>query len=291
MTSRFFRLSSIAAVATFALAAGCSPQPTDNNAAPADASLTLAQCAPDKLPLLTKNVLTAATDDPAYDPWFKDGKPSNGQGFESAVTYAIANRLGFAKTDVKWVKAGFNQAIQPGKKKFDFDVNQFSITAARKKAVDFSSPYYSAAQAVITLKGSKYASAGSLAELKGARLGAQIATTSLEAITQIDPSTKPLIYDDTTKAAQSLQNKQVDAIVADLPTAYYLTGAEITGGTIVGQFQPETGESEQFGLLLSKGSKLTPCLDLAIKSLTKDGSLAALQKQWLSEATSVPELK
>ncbi len=208
------------------------------------------------------------------------------------MVYAVAEKLGFAKGDVTWVKAGFNQVVQPGKKNFDFDANQFSISSQRAKAVDFSSPYYSAAQAIITLEGSKFDGATSLADLEGAKLGAQIATTSLDAITnQIKPSTKPLVYDDTSKAAQALQNKQVDAIVADLPTAYYLTSAELDGATIAGQFQPTSGEQEQFGLLLAKGSKLTPCVSAAVDALDEDGTLLELQKTWLNQATDVPELK
>jgi polar amino acid transport system substrate-binding protein len=207
------------------------------------------------------------------------------------VAYAVADKLGFAKGDVTWVTAGFNQAVQAGKKNFDFDINQFSITADRAKAVDFSSPYYSAAQAIITLEDSKFAGATSLADLKDAKIGAQIATTSLKAVDQIAPSTDPLVYDDTTKAAQALQNGQVDAVVADLPSAYYLTSAELDGATIVGQFQPQTGESEKFGLLLSKDSKLTPCVNLAVDALAEDGSLTKLEEKWLNQATDVPELK
>jgi polar amino acid transport system substrate-binding protein len=258
---------------------------------PAKAATSLTQCKPADLPLLKSGTFTVATDDPAFEPWFVDNDPTNGKGFESAVAYAVADKLGFAKGDVAWVKAGFNQAVQAGTKSFDVDINQFSITKDRAKAVDFSSPYYSAAQAIITLKDSKFAGATSLAELKDAKLGAQVATTSLEAIKQVGPSNDPLVYDDTTKAAQALQNGQVDAVVADLPSAYYLTSAELDGATIVGQFQPTTGESEKFGLLLAKDSKLTPCVSLAVDALAEDGTLAGLEKEWLTQATDVPELK
>ncbi|KQV74210.1 ABC transporter substrate-binding protein [Aeromicrobium sp. Root344] len=283
-------LTAIAAAA-LVLTSACAPADSEGDTA-AKTPSALADCKPADLPLVKAGTFTIATDDPAYDPWFSDNDPSNGKGFESAVAYAVADKLGFAKSEVTWVKAGFNQAIQPGKKSFDVDINQFSISPTRAKAVDFSTPYYSAAQAIITLKGSKYAGATSLAELKGAKLGAQIATTSLDAITnQIEPAAKPLVYDDTSKAAQALQNKQVDAIVADLPTAYYLTSAEIDGGTIVGQFQPTKGKQEQFGLLLSKGSKLTPCASAAVDALAKDGTLDKLKDEWLNQATDVPELK
>ena len=281
-----------AAALTLSALAGCAPADEEKDTSSSDTKVSLADCKPADLKLLTAGKLTIATDDPAYDPWFSDNDPTNGKGFESAVAYAVADKLGFAKTDVTWVKQGFNQAIQPGAKKFDFDINQFSISAKRAKAVDFSSPYYSAAQAVITLKDSKYADATSLADLKDAQLGAQIATTSLDAINdQIKPTAEARVYDDTTKAAQALQNKQVDAIVADLPTAYYLTAAEIDGGTIAGQFQPTTGQQEEFGLLLDKDSELTPCVDAAVDALDKDGTLTKLQEKWLNQATDVPELQ
>jgi polar amino acid transport system substrate-binding protein len=284
-------LTAIAAAA-LVLTSACAPADSEGSDGAPKASSALADCKPADLPLVKPGTFTIATDDPAYDPWFSNNDPSNGKGFESAVAYAVADKLGFAKSDVTWVKAGFNQAIQPGKKAFDVDINQFSISASRAKAVDFSTPYYSAAQAIITLKSSKYAGATTFADLKGAKLGAQIATTSLDAITdQVKPAAKPLVYDDTSKAAQALQNKQVDAIVADLPTAYYLTAAEIDGGTIVGQFQPTKGKQEQFGLLLSKGSKLTPCASAAVDALAKDGTLDKLKDEWLNQATDVPELK
>ena len=289
-------LTGLAALA-LALTAACAPTDSagsDGGASSSSAAASatsLAECKPADLPLLKSGTFTIATDDPAFEPWFVDNDPTTGKGFESAVAYAVADKLGFAKGDVTWVKAGFNQAVQAGTKSFDVDINQFSITKDRAKAVDFSSPYYSAAQAIITLKDSTFAGATSLAELKDAKLGAQVATTSLDAIKQIAPSSDPLVYDDTTKAAQALQNGQVDAVVADLPSAYYLTAAELDGATIVGQFQPTTGESEQFGLLLAKDSKLTPCVSLAVDALADDGTLKALQEEWLNQATDVPELK
>ncbi|MCW2752571.1 MAG: amino acid transporter substrate-binding protein [Aeromicrobium sp.] len=285
-------LTALAAVALLLTSAcAASDSSGSDGATGSSGAVTLADCKPADLSLVTSGTLTVATDDPAYDPWFSDSNPSNGKGFESAVAYAVADKLGFPKDKVTWVKQGFNQAIQPGAKKFDFDINQFSISKSRAKAVDFSSGYYTVSQAIITLKSSKFAGATSLADLKDAKLGAQIATTSLDAIDQIDPTTKPLVYDDTSKAGQALANKQVDAIVADLPTAYYLTAAEIDNSKIVGEFSQASGTPEQFGLLLSKGSKLTPCASAAVDALAKDGTLKNLQDQWLTQATSVPELK
>lgn len=279
-----------AAAALLAVTTACAPA-TESEPTGSDSTLTIDECQVAKLSLATPGTLTIATDTPAYDPWFSGDDPTNGKGFESAVAYAVADRLGFAKGDVSWVKQGFNQAVQPGTKTWDFDINQFSITPERQKAVDFSSPYYSAPQAIITLADSPYADATSLADFKDAKIGAQIGTTSLEAVDQIAPSNKPLVYDDTTKAAQALQNDQADAIVADLPTAFYLTAAEIDGSTIAGQFDAGSADGEAFGLLLPKGSKLTGCASVAVDALKDDGTLADLEQKWLSESTDVPVLK
>jgi polar amino acid transport system substrate-binding protein len=258
---------------------------------PSGASSTDA-CATANLALKTPGQLTVATDVPAYDPWFTKNDPANGKGYESAVAYAVAKQLGFGKGQVKWVKEPFNNSYAPGPKNFDFDINQISITPARAKVVDFSDGYYSAAQAVIALKGSKAADATTLAGLKGFKLGAQTGTTSLSAIRDvIKPSSEPLVFDDTNAAKQALNNGQLDAILADLPTAFYITAVEITKGTIVGQFQPESGHQEEFGMLFEKGSKLVPCVDKAIATLKQSGELASIEKRWLSDVVDVPVLK
>lgn len=272
----------------FSVAAACSPaeDTDDSTAAPGSG-----KCAVEELPLKTPGQLTIATDDPAFDPWFSDNDPSNGKGFESAVAYAVAKQMGFDKDDVVWTKVPFNTSYQPGEKEFDFDINQISITKERRQAVDFSEPYYSAAQAIIVLDDSKFADATSLADFKSASLGAQIGTTSLKAIESLETEDAPLVYDDTTKAALALTNKQVDGIVADLPTAFYLVAAEIEGATIVGQFDYAGGEPEQFGLLLQKDSPLTPCVNEAVTALAENGTLADLEQQWLAESQDVPVLK
>jgi polar amino acid transport system substrate-binding protein len=248
-------------------------------------------CSVDKLHLIKPATLTIATDKPAFEPWFSDNDPTNGKGFESAVAYAVAKRLGFAKNEVKWVDEPFNKSYAPGDKDFDFDINQISITPARAKVVDFSSGYYKAAQAVIVMHKSKYADATSLAALKDARIGAQIGTTSLLAAQDaIKPTSQVAVFDDTNAAKQSLLNGSVDAIVADLPTAFYITAAQITGSTIVGQFQSTSGSPEEFGLLFQKGNPLVDCVDKAIGALKSNGTLHRLEKQWLSSAAHVPEL-
>lgn len=277
------------AALTLTFAAACSP--ADEKDSTTDNATGDVDCSVEKLALQEAGKLTIATDDPAYEPWFADNDPSNGKGFESAVAYAIAGEMGFEPDQVVWTKVPFNTSYQPGKKDFDFDINQISITDERRKAVDFSEPYYSAAQAIIVKADSELANATTLEEFKDAKLGAQIGTTSLQAIDQINPDAKPLVYDDTTKAAEALNNGQVDAFLADLPTAFYLVAVELDDAAIAGQFQPTAGESEQFGLLLEKDSKLTACVDKAIVSLRDKGVLEEIEAEWLSESTDVAILK
>ncbi len=265
--------------------------PTGASAGDAASAPAADECTPDQLDLQTPEQLTVATDSPAFEPWFVDNDPTNGEGYESAVAYAVAEQLGFAEDEVEWVKVGFNSSYAPGPKTFDFDINQISITEAREQAVDFSSGYYQAAQAVVALEGSAGAEAESLDDLTDLRLGAQTGTTSLTAIRDvIAPSADPLVFDDTNAAKQALQNDQVDAILADLPTAFFISAVEIPGSTIVGQFQPETGEQEEFGMLFEQGSSLVPCVDQALATLTEDGTLADLEQQWLSDSVEVPTL-
>jgi polar amino acid transport system substrate-binding protein len=262
------------------------PAPTSSGSPAADA------CAPESLPLRNAGRLTVGTDSPAYEPWFVDDDPTNGKGFESAVAYAVAEQLGFSADQVDWVTVPFNTSYKPGAKDFDFDINQISISAKRAEVVDFSDGYYQAAQAVIALEGTAGAEATSLDDLKGLRLGAQTGTTSLTAITDvIQPDADPLVFEDTNAAKQALKNDQVDAILADLPTAFYISAVEIGGSTIVGQFQPDTGEQEEFGMLFEKGSGLVPCVNEALAALEEDGTMDELEQQWLSDVVDVPELQ
>ena len=248
-------------------------------------------CATENLALKNPGQLTIGTDSPAFEPWFVNNDPTNGKGFESAVAYAVAEELGFSEDQVEWVKVPFNTSYAPGEKKFDFDINQISITPARAKVVDFSDGYYAAAQAVIAPKDSAIADATTLEELKDVKLGAQTGTTSLTAIREvIQPSADPLVFDDTNAAKQALNNGQVDAIVADLPTAFFITAVEIPSATIVGQFQPTAGEQEQFGLLFEKGSELVPCVNAALGELKSSGELDSIEQRWLAEAANAPVL-
>jgi polar amino acid transport system substrate-binding protein len=279
----------VLAVTTLAVAA-CAPQEEESTGAGGSAAAS-GSCAPEDLPTLEDGRLTIGTDSPAYEPWFSDDDPSNGEGFESAVAYAVAEQLGYAEDDVTWVTAQFNSVIQPGAKSFDFDVNQFSITDERRQAVDFSSPYYDVTQAVITTAGSAAEGATSLADLAGLRVGAQVGTTSLDVLTDvIAPDAGPVVFNTNDDAKLALQNGQVDAIVVDLPTAFFITAAELDDGVIVGQVADSGGSTDQFGLVLAKDSPLTDCVSQAVDALREDGTLADLEQQWLAEVADAPVL-
>ncbi|WP_043614986.1 ABC transporter substrate-binding protein [Nonomuraea candida] len=265
--------------------------PVDDPAATA-APTTSTACAKEQLQLLTPGKLTIGTDKPAYEPWFKDDDPSNGQGFESAVALAVAGELGFDRTEVQWATVKFDAAFAPGKKQFDFDVNQVSITPDRAKAVDFSKGYYTVKQAVVAIEGGKYAGAKSLAELADAKIGVQVGTTSLDAVRQvIKPSDDPNVYNEQIDVVNALKNKQVDAVVVDLPTAFYVTAAQVDNSKIVGQFSATGGTPEEFGLVMEKGSPLKPCVDKAVETLKSKGELAKIEQAWLGSAAGAPELR
>ena len=247
-------------------------------------------CTPDAMETVADGTLTIATDDPAYEPWFVDNDPTNGKGYESAVAYAIAEQLGYTQDQVTWVTVPFNKVVQPGPKDFDFDVNQVSITEARRKAVDFSSGYYDVVQTVITNKGSAIDGVTAIADLADAKLGAQVGTTSYTAITdQIQPSQEPAVFDTNDQAVQALKNGQIDGIVVDLPTAYFMTAVQLDDGLIVGQLPLPDGEPEQFGAVLGKDSPLTDCVSGAVDALREDGILDQINQEWLAQQ-GAPEL-
>ena len=248
-----------------------------------------ASCEKADLATVESGMLTIATGEPAYYPWVIDDAPESGEGFEAAVAYAVATQLGFSKEEVMWVRTTFDGAVTPGEKNFDFNLQQFSITEERKAAVDFSSPYYTAPQAIVSFKGSKIDGKTSIADLKDAKLGAAVGTTSLDAIeTQL--GLKPSVFNDNAAGVSALKNKQIDGLVVDLPTAFYLSGVEIENGIIVGQL-PSTGSGDQFGLLLTKGSALTSCVSGAVDAITADGTLAGITDTWLATNTGSPVLK
>jgi polar amino acid transport system substrate-binding protein len=269
---------------TVALAFGISACSSSDSTESASAS-----CEKADLATVESGMLTIATGEPAYYPWVIDDAPESGEGFEAAVAYAVATQLGFSKDEVKWVRTTFDGAVTPGEKNFDFNLQQFSITEERKAAVDFSSPYYTAPQAIVSFKGSKIDGKSSIADLKDAKLGAAVGTTSLDAI-ESQLGLKPSVFNDNAAGVSALKNKQIDGLVVDLPTAFYLSGVEIENGIIVGQL-PSTGSGDQFGLLLTKGSALTSCVSGAVDAITADGSLASITDTWLATNTGSPVLK
>lgn len=254
------------------------------------ASGSTLSCSPSSLPLVTPGTLTVSTSKPAYPPYVMDDNPASGKGFESAVAYAVADKLGFTPAQVKWTFVTFEQSYAPGAKTFDFGLQQVSITPERAKVIDFSSPYYSANQAVVALtKNTTAASATSVADLKKLKLGVQVGTTSLDYVNNvIAPTQQPYVFNDTDGAKRALNNGTIDAIVVDLPTAFYITAAEIPGSTVVGQFKGSDAAGEQWGLTLAKNSGLTACVDKALAELKSSGELAKIQDQWLSTEAKAP---
>lgn len=290
------RLASVASIAALGLVlAGCSS--SEETAAESTAAETTAaesasesaaidECALENLTTITPGVLTIGTDTPAYSPYFVDDDPTNGEGFESAVAYAVAEELGFTSADVKWEVVPFNTSYAPGAKNFDFDINQISITPERAEVVDFSDGYYSVNQAVVAFNDSPIAGATTIAELKDAKLGAQVGTTSLDFVTEVvAPSAEPYVFNDTNDAKSALSNGQIDGIVVDLPTAYYITAVEFEDSKIVGQFPAQEG-GEEFGLLFEKGNPLVTCVNKALTALKDSGELQQIQDTWLAGATA-----
>jgi polar amino acid transport system substrate-binding protein len=254
-------------------------------------------CASD---VIHSGTLTVGTDNPAYPPWFGGGTkkgsswkindPSTGKGFESAVAYAVAQKLGYAHAKVDWVYTPFNRSYAPGKKSFDFDINEISYTPARAKVVSFSSSYYDVNQALVVRKGTPIAKVHSIAGLRPYKLGAQLGTTSYAYITsKIKPSQQPAVYPQNAGAVNGLKNGQIDGLVVDLPTAFYVTAVQVPNSKILGQFASTTGE--HFGMVFQKGNPLRACVNKALATMKRNGTLKRIQSTWLSKVVSVPVLK
>ena len=295
-------VAAIVAVAALSAASARAVSTVASGAASSNAaSSTEASCSKSSLQLVDAGTLTVGTDNPAYPPWYAGGSPKgsfwkindpdNGKGFEPAVAYAVAAKLGFTRSQVKWAYVPFDKSFAPGPKKFDFDINQISFTAARAKVVTFSSSYYDVNQALVVLAGTKIASVHTLAGLKSFKLGAQLGTTSYSYITStIKPSQQASVFPQNAAAVQALKNKQIDGLVVDLPTAFYVTAVQVPNSTILGQFPTETG-GEHFGMVFAKGNSLAGCVNQALASLKSSGELAKIQQQWLAKATGAPVLK
>jgi polar amino acid transport system substrate-binding protein len=278
------------------LAAGCGGS---SGSSASGTTTAAASCDKGDLNLVKSGTLTVGTDNPAYPPWFggdpkspwKVSYPPSGEGFEGAVATAVAKKLGFAKNEMTWIVVPFNTSFAPGPKKFDFNINEISYTPARAKVVDFSSSYYDVNQSVVGLKSQPIAKATSTADLKPYKLGAQLGTTSYDYIVKtIKPSQKPAVFDTNDAAVQALKNKQIDGLVVDLPTAFYVTAAQVPNSAIIGQF-PTSGTPEHFGMVLQKGNSLTKCVDDALAQLRSSGQLAQIQQKWLAKAAGAPVLK
>ena len=255
-------------------------------------------CAKSALNLVNAGQLTVGTDNPAFPPWFggkekspwKVSDPRSGEGFESAVAYAVARKLGFANSEVKWIVVPFNTSFAPGPKKFDFDINEISYTPARAKVVDFSDSYYDVNQAVVGKRGTKIAQAQSSADLQEFKLGAQLGTTSYQYIKEfIKPSQQPAVFDTNDAAVAALKNGQIDGLVVDLPTAFYVTAAQVPNSKIVGQF-PTGNAGERFGMVFQKGNKLVGCVNHSLNQLKADGTLQKIQDKWLAKVGGAPIL-
>ena len=288
------------------LAAGCGSDDDDDATGTTAATTTEAaaggECRKESLETISAGRLTIGTDNPAFPPWFEGGTPegseweindpTTGEGFESAVAYAVAEELGYAEDEVEWVVVPFNNSFRPGDKGFDFDINQISVTDERDRAVDFSDSYYEVNQALVAREGTSITESTSVADLKGLQLGAQVGTTSLTYIQQtIQPDQEPRVYDTSNDVVAALNGGQLDGIVVDLPTAFFLTGSgEVKEGVVVGQF-PSTGGQEHFGMLFEEGNPLRDCVNEALAALKDGGTLAEIQQQWLSEKTSAPVLE
>ena len=274
---------------------GCSSS-TSSSASPAastssGASASAASCTLGDVlnEVYAKGVLTVATDQPAYPPWFENNNPSNGQGYESAVAYAIAAQLGFKPSQVKWAYEPFNDSYAPGPKKFDFDINEISYTATRAQVVTFSDSYYDVQQALVALKTSPIVTKHTPAELKTYVYGDQVGTTSLAFInTDIQPTQTPKIFETLNDVKEALQDKQIAALVTDTPTAQYISSSEIPGSIMVAQF-PSTGE--HYGLLFAKGNPLVGCVNKALATLKSNGTLARLTAKYLQIYTTVPTIQ
>lgn len=246
-------------------------------------------CAKDDLSTLYKGIFTYGTDQPAYPPWYIGDNPANGEGFESAVAYAVAAKLGYTPDEVRWVRVPFNAAMSPGPKSFDANLSEFSITDQRRELVDFSAPYYDVTQAVVTTLSSRAAKATSLADLRSVTLGAQVGTTSSTAAREVGGHTAIELYNTNIDAKMALSSGQIDALVLDLPTAVSVQ-SELDSAVIVGRLPQGAGAVEQFGIMADKDSQLTPCLSQAVDELRAEGMLAALEARWLADGTVPPML-
>lgn len=291
-------MRTLVAVALAAVLAGLAAGCGGGNGGSAAGTTTTQSCATDQLPLANDGQLTIATDNPAYPPWFDGGAPkgstwktndpSNGKGYESAVAYAVARQLGFQRSDVEWVAVPFAQTYKPGPKDFDFAIEQISYNPQRAKAVTFSRPYFQLNQALVSVEGSSLANAQSVEEVKQGQLGVVIGTTSYQYIVDnIKPAKQPKVYDTLNDNLTALKNGQIDGLVTDFPTAYYMANVQLDDGVLVGRF-PTRGPTEYFGLVFEKDNSLVHCVNLALGALRRNGTLGRIEQQWITSKADAP---
>ncbi len=288
------KLAALALLAVLAVvAAGCGGSKSSSSTTSTNAS----SCTRGQLNLLHPPNLTVATGNPAYPPWFAGGTkssfwkisdPNNGQGYESAVTYAVAKQLGFTKPEVKWIAVAFNDTYRPGPKNFDIAIQQISYNPQRAKAAAFSNSYFDENQSVVGLQGTPIAAAKTFSDLKKYKLGAQVGTTSYDYIVNnIKPNSKPQVYDELNGAITALKNHQIDGLVTDFPGAYYIADVQLSNGVIVGRL-PTIGAEEHFGIVLEKGNPLVSCINKALATLKQDGTLQQLEQKWITGKAKAP---
>ncbi|MEY3796351.1 MAG: hypothetical protein RLZZ170_365 [Actinomycetota bacterium] len=277
------RLSvALAATSLFTLAA-CGGD--DSSSSSAEGTSTESDCA-----TIAEGKLTIGTGSPAFSPWVENDAPESGEGFEAAVGMAIAAELGYEGENVVWVRTTFDEAIAPGEKNFDFNMQQYSITPEREETISFSDPYYSSNQAIVALADSPAEGATTVADLVDVKFGAQAGTTSLTFINDIiKPTNEPFVYDDNAGAKAALEAGQIDAIVVDLPTGLYISAVEIEGTSVVGQFPGSAGGlTDDFGAVFTKDNPLVACVNTALAALKESGELAKIEQTWLSDNNGVP---
>lgn len=272
------------------IATSCSSSSTEDTAAPAETA-EVNECSPESLQTVAAGTLTIATGEPAYSPWVLNDAPEKGEGFEAAVAYAVAKQLGYSNDQVTWIRTTFDSAIAPGPKSFDFNIQQYSITDERKKVVDFSSAYYFSNQSIVSFKGSKIEGITTIADLKakGAVLGAAVASTSLDTI-ETQFGLKAQVFNDNAAGVAALKNGQIDGLVVDLPTAFYLSAVEVPNGIIVGQVENRDSNDQGAGLLLAKDSPITKCVTAAVDAIRDSGELKEITDKWLATTAGAPYL-
>ncbi|MGZ5378920.1 MAG: ABC transporter substrate-binding protein [Mycobacterium sp.] len=277
------KVVALLALTTSATGTACAPTVDQR------ASTGPGNCTKDSLSTLYPGMFTVGTDQPAYPPWYMGDDPTSGEGFESALAFAVAGSLGYTREEVRWVRVPFNGSLEAGPKTFDANLSQFSITDQRKASIDFSSPYFDVTQVVVTTDTSPAARVRSIGDLQKTQLGVQVGTTSHTAAIGIGGDIPIEVYNTNADAKLALSTGEIDALVADLPTAFAVAG-ELRGGRIVGQIPAEAESVEQFGIVLDKNSPLTRCVSSVVDGLRSDGTLSRLEHEWLADAGSAPVL-